>query len=176
MREDITGQGERRRAERNALKRDKAAAAAGYEIGHKVLVRITYNPRYARQSRDLLRRPLRIAACNQNPRAGIFAMDLSYSGACVMICRRCDRAGVQDYNICMGHRFSPCKSPGAELLLNGGTVRLGGATAKILHDESGHRSIIIGVSQACCAAAYNVQSCCLHPTEAPEALFCRELP
>lgn len=110
---------------------------------------ITYNPGYAWQSGDFIRCALGITASDKDARCGVFTMDFSDGGACVMICRRRYRAGVQDYNICMGHRFSPCQPSGAELLLNGGAIRLSSATAKVLHDESGHRSIIMGVSQAC---------------------------
>jgi hypothetical protein len=53
-----------------------------------------------------------------------------------MIRRRGYGAGVQDYNIGMGHGFGTRQSFHLELLLQSCAVSLSGSTAKVLHNES----------------------------------------
>ena len=113
------------------------------EIGNKVLMGISHHPAHAGKSGNFIRRSLGVATGNKDSRAGVFALNLSYRGTSVMIRRRGHGTGVQDYNISVSHGFSTRQPLLLELLLQSCAVSLRGAAAKVLHNESGHSSIIM---------------------------------
>ena len=103
-----------------------------------MLVGISHHPADAGKRGNFIGRALSVATGNKDSRARVFALNPSYRGTSVMICRRGYGAGVQDYNVSKRDGFSTRQSPGLELLLQSCAVSLCGSTAEILHDESGH--------------------------------------
>jgi len=85
---------------------------------------------------------LRIASCDQDSGLGVLPVHPADGCPRILICSGCDCAGIQDYNIRFSSRAGLRQSLCGKLAFDGGTVRLGGATAKILYVVGGHQNII----------------------------------
>lgn len=138
MGEDIAGKSKSCRRQREPFHGNKFPISSGSNFRHQMLVRIPHDPRNTRKSCDFKGSPLRVASGYQNPRFRILPLRAPDRRACVMIRRRGYRAGVQDYNVCMGWRVSGFKTAFHELALDGGAIRLRGAAAEVLQKEPRH--------------------------------------
>ena len=76
--------------------------AIGDQIGNRILVRVPDDPGHAGQSRDFLRRTLRVAAGDDDARVGLRAMDAADGLAKLVVGGRGDGAGVQDDEVGVG--------------------------------------------------------------------------
>jgi len=102
-----------------------------------MFVRVAHNAGYAGQGRDLFRGTLGVASGDDNLRVGILALDAADSGAGILVGGGRHRTGVEDDHVGIRGRGAT-QAALLELALQGSAIRLGGATAEILHVESGH--------------------------------------
>lgn len=112
------------------------------DLCQPVLVGIANDLCDARKPGQLLGRPLRVTAGHDNLRLRILAMHTTDCGPRILI-RGCRHgAGVQDNNRGFVNRRSAFQAAFFELVLDGGTVRLGRSAPKILYVKTCHRTIV----------------------------------
>ena len=82
------------------------------QLADLVLVGIAHHPLHALEGRHFLRRALRVAACHQDLRARILAVNAADCLARVAISFRSDRAGVEHHHVRRGGVLGPVQSAG----------------------------------------------------------------
>src|SRR5256885_5826819 len=122
--------------------RNTASNALSNNFGHLVFVRITHYPTDSRQRCSFLRRTLGVAAGYQYLAVGVVPVDAPDGRTGVLICRGGDGAGIENHYLGLGGNRGPIETLGAQVLLNGGPIRLGGAAPEVLHIEARHGAII----------------------------------
>ena len=105
--------------------------AAG-EIGDLRLVRIPYNPLDSRHPGQFVRRALGVAAGDQNPGMGIFAVHAADGGARIAIGFGSDGACIQDDQIGVLARFGFGQTAFGELGFERGAIGLRSPATEIL--------------------------------------------
>src|SRR5581483_2500184 len=134
------------RAQRNeataGARKTVASNTLSNNFGHLVLVRITHYPADPRQRCSFLRGTLGVAASYQYLAVGVLAVNAPDGRTGVVICGGGYGTGIEDHYLGLGGNQGPVEPLGAQLLLNGGAIRLGGAAAEVLHIEARHSAII----------------------------------
>ena len=103
-----------------------------------MLVRISDDEIYARQRSDFFRSTLRVAAGDDDSGIGILPAHSSNGGSRILIRSRGHGAGVKNDERGIGGIRRARQSALGELALESGAIRLGGATAEVFDEESGH--------------------------------------
>jgi hypothetical protein len=112
------------------------------DVDHPMLVRVAHHPTHAGQSRQFLRRALRVAAGHQDAALGILAMNAPDGGAHVPVRRFGHRAGVQHHHAGVVSGIGALQPPLEHLALQRGAIRLRGPAPEVLQIESPHALII----------------------------------
>ena len=107
-----------------------------------MLVRITHDPGHARQRRQFLRRPLRVAACDQNAAIRIYPLQSPYRCARIFVRAPGDRAGIQHNDFGVAGRVGAFQSTFQKLPFQCRPVRLCSAAAKVFDVEASHAPIL----------------------------------
>jgi hypothetical protein len=105
-------------------------------------VRVADYPAYARERGNLFGGALRVTAGDYDLAGGILPVNTADGGARVLVGRGGHRAGIQDYDFGLRGTLGPLQAALAELALDGGSVSLGGAAAKILYVEGSHDPMV----------------------------------
>ncbi len=113
-----------------------------HQLGQLVFVGVADDLGYAGQGCNFLGRALRITTGHNYFAIRIFPMDAANGRPCVLVRGRSHGAGVQHHQFGGRCQVGTLQPLGAELLLNGRAIRLGGAAAEIFHVEAGHTSIV----------------------------------
>jgi CheY-like chemotaxis protein len=79
-------------------------------------------------------------------------VDTANSGARVLVRRRCNRAGIENDDLCLDRRRRALQAAFGELALDGSAIGLGRATAKILYVKAAHGYIVTYRHEVFCAA------------------------
>ena len=142
--EDVADDNVRRGSSTNLRQRHESGRGGQREsvVSDFVLVGISDDQADARQSGQLFRSALGIAAGDQNLRGRVLAMDPPDGGAHVLIGRRGDRAGVQDDDFGLARRAGARQPAIQQLTLDRGAIRLGRAASEVLHVIRRHPIII----------------------------------
>lgn len=103
-------------------------------------MRITDNERDARKSGELLGSALGVTAGDEDPGFGILGVDFADGVASLGVSGRSDGTCIDDHEFRIIRRGGWSAATIAELALDGGTVGMGGAAAKLFDVKSSHES------------------------------------
>ena len=119
-----------------------ACVRAQHDFGQLCLVRIADDLGNSIQTRNLLRRTLRIAPSYHDFAAGIAPFYAANGHSGILFGGRGHRAGIQNYPIRLRRINCFFMSKLRELVLNRSTVRLRGAATEILYVKTCHGTIL----------------------------------
>jgi len=112
---------------------------------------------------DLLRSTLRVAAGHHDLRFGIFAMDATDGGSCILIGSGGDSTGVENHDFGLGRAWRTIKPPLLELTLQSGAISLRRSAPEILNVILRHL-MIIASAILCRVLRTAFQRCTIHST------------
>jgi len=105
-------------------------------------VRVADHLRDAGKRRNLIGSALGIATRDQDLAIRVAAPDAANRSTSVLFRSRSYCTGIKDYVISPGGSLGTLQPPISELLLDGGSVGLGGAAAEIFYVKAGHAPIL----------------------------------
>jgi hypothetical protein len=108
--------------------------AIGDQIGNRILMRVPDDPSHAGESGDFFRRALCVAACDDDARIGLRAMDATDGLAKLVVGGRGDGAGVQYNEIGIGYFVRCMESARGKAGFERGSIGLGSAASKRFYE------------------------------------------
>ena len=105
----------------------------------RMLMGVANHPRHTLESRNLLRRPLSVAARHQNSATPVAAQDSANYLSDLGVCGCGNRTRIEDGHVAVARAGGFFKATFEQLPLERGAVRLAGSTSEIGQIEAGHR-------------------------------------